>query len=128
MGFMKAAVVSMAGTNRIGSEPSRRSALNSVRKRYTATMAAEAREGFMNCLECAALDRDLNAALARYMAARSAVFYRVSTELAAMNQVDMERARANVQEHKLVCHFGAEAGPTTDIEVENPGAVRRLGK
>jgi hypothetical protein len=50
------------------------------------------REGFMNCLECAALDRTLKAALAKYIEARSAVFFRVSTEFAAMKQVDMERA------------------------------------
>ena len=88
----------------------------------------EAREGFMNCLECAALARTLKAAFAKYMDARSAVFYRVSTEIAAMKQVDMERARASLQEHELVCRLGAEVGPTTDLEVENPGAGKRPGE
>ena len=84
----------------------------------------------MNCLECTALARTLKAALAKYMDARSAVFYRVSTEIAAMKQVDMERARASLQEHELVCPLGAEVGPTTgtDLDVENPGAGKRPGE
>lgn len=81
----------------------------------------------MNCLECATLDRTLQAALAEYIEARSAAFYRVSTEFAAMKQVDMERAKASLQDHELVCRFAAQAGPTRDIEVGNPGAGRRAG-
>ena len=82
----------------------------------------------MNCLECAALDRILKAVLAQYGDAHSAVFYRGSTERAAMKQVDMERAKANVREHELVCPLWAEVGPTTDIEVENSGNGKRPGK
>lgn len=82
----------------------------------------------MNCLECAALARTLKAALARYVAARSSAFFRVSTEFAAMNQVDMERAKAGLQDHELVCRFAAQVGPARDIEVENPDAGRRPGK
>jgi hypothetical protein len=88
----------------------------------------EAREGFMNCLECTALDRTLKAALARYTEARSSAFFRVSTELAAMNQVDMERVKSSIQDHKLACPFAGEVGLTTGIEVGNPGAGRRPGK
>lgn len=66
----------------------------------------------MNCLECAALDGTLKAALAEYMEARSEAFYRVSTERAAMKQVDMERAKSSMQEHELACPFAAQAGPT----------------
>ena len=82
----------------------------------------------MNCLQCAALDRTLKAARAKYIEARSAAFYRVSTEFAAMKQVDMERVRASIQEHELVCRFAAQVGPTRDIEAENPGAGKRPGK
>ena len=82
----------------------------------------------MNCLECASLDRTLKAALARYTEARSSAFFRVSTEFAAMNQVDMERAKTSIQEHKLACPFAAQVGLTTDIEVGNPDAGRRPGK
>ena len=81
----------------------------------------------MNCLECAALDRILKAALARYVEARSSAFFQVSTEFAAMNQVDMERAKTSVQEHKLVCPFAGEVAPTAGIEVENLGAGKRPG-
>ena len=82
----------------------------------------------MNCLECATLDRTLKTALAKYIEARSSAFYRVSTEFAAMNQVDMERAKTSIQDHKLACRFAAQVGPTRDIEVENPGAGKRPGK
>ena len=71
----------------------------------------------MNCLEYAALDRTLKAALVRYNEARSSAFFRVSTEFAAMNQVDMERAKTSMQEHKLACRFAGEVGLPTDIEV-----------
>ena len=81
----------------------------------------------MNCLECAALARTLKAALARYIEARSSAYFRVSTEFAAMNQVDMERAKTSIQEHQLACPFAAQVGPTRDIEVEHPGAGRRPG-
>jgi hypothetical protein len=82
----------------------------------------------MNCLECAVLDRTLKAALAKYSEARSAAFYRVSTEIAAIRMVDMERAKASIEEHESVCRFAAEVGPTTNIEVENPGAAKQPAK
>ena len=82
----------------------------------------------MNCLECATLDRTLKAALAEYIEARSAAFYRVSTERAAMKQVDMERVKSSIQDHGLACPFAAQVGSARDIEVENPGAERWPGK
>ena len=82
----------------------------------------------MNCVVCTALDRTFKAALTKYMEARSAAFYQVSTEFAAMQQVDMERAKTSMQEHKCECPFAAHVGPTADIEVENPSAGRRPGK
>ena len=61
----------------------------------------------MNCLKCKNLSRVFGLRLANYMEARSAAFYRVSTELAAKTQVDMERAKADLQEHQTVCLFTA---------------------
>ncbi len=61
----------------------------------------------MNCLECKDLDRAFQSRLAGYIAARSAVFYRVSTELAARKQVDMERAKTDLQEHQSACPLTA---------------------
>jgi hypothetical protein len=37
------------------------------------------------------------------MEARSAAYYQVSTELAAHRNVDMERAKNDLEEHQFVC-------------------------
>ena len=58
---------------------------------------------FMNCLQCADLSRSFESAQLKYVAARSADFYRISTEIAAKKQVDMERARVDLQEHQATC-------------------------
>jgi hypothetical protein len=59
----------------------------------------------MNCLKCESLNRVFGLRFAHYTEARSAAFYRVSTELAAKTQVDMERAKVDLQEHQAVCSF-----------------------
>ncbi|MGA2335912.1 MAG: hypothetical protein WA383_00100 [Terriglobales bacterium] len=38
-----------------------------------------------------------------YIEALSAAYYRVSTELAACKNVDMERAKSDLEEHRLLC-------------------------
>jgi hypothetical protein len=48
-------------------------------------------------LECKNLKRVYEFKLTRYLAARSAVLYRISTEFAAKQQVDMERAKNDVE-------------------------------
>lgn len=63
----------------------------------------------MDCLECKDLDRALKLTLASYLTARSAAFYRVCTDIAAKKEVDMERARTDLQEHRLVCPFAITA-------------------
>jgi hypothetical protein len=63
----------------------------------------------MSCEICKDLDRALERAQASYMAARSAAYYRVSTDFAAKKEVDMERVKTDVQEHRLVCPFGPNA-------------------
>ena len=57
----------------------------------------------MDCSECKSLEETLEASLSNYKEARSAAYYRVSTELAAKKNVDMERARNDLEEHQLVC-------------------------
>lgn len=64
---------------------------------------------FMDCLECKDLDRALKLTLASYMTARSAPFYRICTDIAAKKEVDMERAKTDLQEHRLVCPFASRA-------------------
>jgi len=57
----------------------------------------------MNCPDCKHLHRMLESTQLNYLAARSGAFYRVSTKIAAKKQVDMERAKSDLQEHELVC-------------------------
>jgi hypothetical protein len=58
---------------------------------------------FMNCSECTYRYRAFESAYIKYDEARSASFYRVSTGIAAKEQVDMERAKTDLQEHQSVC-------------------------
>jgi len=57
----------------------------------------------MDCLICKDLERVVKSRRSKYLDARCAAFYRVSTELAAMRNVDMERAKSDLAEHQLVC-------------------------
>ena len=57
----------------------------------------------MDCLECKNLEEAFESRLSKYIEARSAAYYRVSTELAAKKNVDMERAKSDLEEHQLVC-------------------------
>jgi hypothetical protein len=73
----------------------------------------------MDCLECKKLVEAFESRLSQYIEARSAAYYRVSTELAAKKNVDMERAKSDLEEHQLVCvssvevrHFGPRASST----------------
>ncbi len=57
----------------------------------------------MDCLECKNLEQAFESGLSQYNEARSAAYYRVSTELAAKKNVDMERTRNELEEHQLIC-------------------------
>ena len=57
----------------------------------------------MDCLICKDLERTLESRHGAYIEARAATYYRVSTELAARKNVDMERAKSDLEEHQLVC-------------------------
>jgi hypothetical protein len=57
----------------------------------------------MDCLTCRNLYRMVDRARAEYAEARSAAFYTISTEIAAKRQVDMERAKTDLREHRSVC-------------------------
>jgi hypothetical protein len=65
----------------------------------------------MDCTECTNLEEAFEARLSKYIEARSAAYYRVSTELAAKKNVDMERAKSDLEEHLLVCVSASEARP-----------------
>ena len=65
----------------------------------------------MDCLECKNLEEAFEASLSKYSEARSEAYYRVSTELAARKNVDMERARNDLQEHRLNCIPASKVRP-----------------
>ncbi len=56
--------------------------------------------------------------MGKYSEARSGAFYQVSTELAAKRQVDMERARNDLEEHQLIC----PRAPAGTDEVRSEGS------
>ena len=63
----------------------------------------------MDCLQCKNLEKAFESGLSKYNEARSAAYYRVSTEVAAKKNVDMERARNDLDEHRLICASPAQA-------------------
>ena len=74
----------------------------------------------MDCSECKNLEQAFESRLSKYTEARSAVYYRVSTELAAKKNVDMERARNDMEEHQLVCVSAAKVRrPTNDHSTQS---------
>ena len=59
----------------------------------------------MDCVKCMNLEQVFESRLSKYCEDRFSSFYRVSTELAAKNQVDMERARNDLEEHQSTCDW-----------------------
>jgi len=57
----------------------------------------------MNCLKCKELSDAFEFRRNEFVEARSSAYYRVSTQLAAKRNVDMERARYDKEEHRAVC-------------------------
>jgi hypothetical protein len=57
----------------------------------------------MGCLICKDMERAFEASHSEYIEARSSAFYRVSSRFAALKNVDMERAKNDLEEHRLVC-------------------------
>jgi hypothetical protein len=57
----------------------------------------------VDCAKCRELRQALEFKFGEYVEARSNAYYRVSTELAAHKNVDMERARNDLEEHQFVC-------------------------
>ncbi len=77
----------------------------------------------MDCLECKNLEEVFESRLSQYIEARSAAYYRVSTKLAAKKNVDMERARNDLEEHQLICGSAAE-GETVWSKGHSSGFLR----
>ena len=63
----------------------------------------------MECSICRNLARAFEAGVSEYIEARSSACYQVSRRFAAKKNVDMERARYELEEHRLVCVSAAMA-------------------
>jgi hypothetical protein len=57
----------------------------------------------MDCLVCKNLKRVYEFGLSEYIEACSSASYGVSTDLAAFKNVEMERAKNELEEHRHVC-------------------------
>jgi hypothetical protein len=57
----------------------------------------------MGCPICRGLMRAYERWLSEYAEARSSASYGVSTRFAAFKNVEMERAKSDLEEHRLVC-------------------------
>jgi hypothetical protein len=79
-----------------------------------------------NCLKCENLNRVYESKLTGYFAARSAVLYRISTEFAAKQQVDMERAKNDMKEHVLICPLVAKVRCLALVSVQESLNVWRF--
>jgi hypothetical protein len=63
----------------------------------------------MGCSICESLERTYEDRLSEYREARSSAGYQVSTKLAAHKNVEMERARYELEEHRMVCGSARKA-------------------
>jgi hypothetical protein len=61
----------------------------------------------MGCSTCRNLEQAYEAGVTEYAEARASACYRVCTRLAAQKNVDMERARYELEEHRKVCASAA---------------------
>jgi hypothetical protein len=66
----------------------------------------------MDCRLCENLERALAATEAEYLEASSLAYHQISKKFAAYKNVEMERARAELQEHRMVCLAAAITSPT----------------
>ncbi len=57
----------------------------------------------MNCPTCQELERTCEAALSEYIEARSSEWFFICPGVAARKNVDMERTRCELEEHRLAC-------------------------
>jgi hypothetical protein len=79
----------------------------------------------MGCSVCASLEQAYLARLSEYIEARSSACYRVSTRLAAQMNVEMERARYELEEHQSICVSTVRI-PVLMPQRETPATLRIL--
>lgn len=57
----------------------------------------------MSCIICENLEREFKTRQKEYFEARSAAYYQVSRKFAASRNVEMERAKIDLEDHRLIC-------------------------
>jgi hypothetical protein len=57
----------------------------------------------MDCPICRDLERAYEARFSEYIEARFSAYYQASKRLAAFKNVEMERAKSELEEHRFVC-------------------------
>jgi hypothetical protein len=80
----------------------------------------------MDCLICANLTRAYAVGLRDYIDARSSAFYLVSKRLADRKNVDMERARYELEEHRRLRCVSAATVIAFSPEKDVPSSSRGL--
>ena len=83
----------------------------------------------MNCPICKSLEEVCESRTREYVKALSGAYYQVSTELAAYKNVEMERARSELEEHRCVCAPKARQSTHSirgaeECEWQRRGAIR----
>jgi hypothetical protein len=63
----------------------------------------------MHCLHCESLELAFEASRSEYIEATSLANYRISKRFAAYKNVEMERARTELEEHRSVCVLAGAA-------------------
>ncbi len=81
----------------------------------------------MGCSVCENLQRAFDARRSKYIEALSAPCYLVSSDLAASKNVDMERAKSDLEDHRLVCAVTMNPRGNTANDTRNAvDGMRRL--
>jgi|KBSMisStaDraftv2_1062788.scaffolds.fasta_scaffold81686_3 hypothetical protein len=85
----------------------------------------------MDCAMCRELKRVFEIKMTKYVEACASAYYRVSTQVAARRNVDMERAKNDWEEHQMVCewvlHGRDMSGPSvqcTTLKTKEPVVER----
>jgi hypothetical protein len=85
----------------------RRRSLNDSGESARNCIALEGMEGDMRCLLCRNLEAAFQARWSEYSKASSLACYGVNNQSAAYLHVEMERARAELEEHLSICFSAA---------------------
>jgi glutathione S-transferase len=80
----------------------------------------------MSCTICEYLERAYEATLSEYIQARRSACYQLCMELAAQKNVDMERARYELQEHQSACLSATKMLPARLPQRALPASRKQL--